>query len=141
MFRIFCILLVFFIFSCSNKTIYSGKILNQEDLSNINFKNKDILIKEMGNPSFIDPVENKFFYHSEKINKKSVFDKETIYNYIFIFEFDDKDTIVNTRVYDLKNSKDAEFIDNVTENQVVKRGLLERIFGGVGPQQGLPTTP
>ena len=34
-----------------------------------------------------------------------------------------------------------KFSDDKTSNQIVKRGLLEKIFGGVGPQQELPTTP
>ena len=28
-----------------------------------------------------------------------------------------------------------------TTNEVVRRGLLEKIFGGVGTQSELPTTP
>ena len=31
--------------------------------------------------------------------------------------------------------------DDKTSNEIVKRGLLEKIFGGVGTQQELPTTP
>ena len=31
--------------------------------------------------------------------------------------------------------------DDKTSNEIVKRGLLEKIFGGVGAQQELPTTP
>ena len=31
--------------------------------------------------------------------------------------------------------------ENKTSNEIIKRGLLEKIFGGVGPQQELPTTP
>ena len=34
-----------------------------------------------------------------------------------------------------------KFSDDKTTNEVVKRGLLEKIFGGVGTQQELPTTP
>ena len=26
-------------------------------------------------------------------------------------------------------------------NEIIKRGLLEKVFGGVGTQQELPTTP
>ena len=31
--------------------------------------------------------------------------------------------------------------DDKTSNEIIKRGLLEKIFGGVGTQQELPTTP
>ena len=47
--------------NCSNKTTYSGKFLNNEELKEINFTNKDNLISKLGTPSYIDPIENKFF--------------------------------------------------------------------------------
>ena len=53
------IIIVFFLTSCSNKITYSGKIINQENLKNINFKNKETLISKLGYPSYIDPIENR----------------------------------------------------------------------------------
>ena len=64
-----------------------------------------------------------------------------MYDFVFVFEFDETNKIVSSKVYDLKNRENINFINDETDNEVVKRGLLERIFGGVGPQQGLPTTP
>ena len=139
--RLFAFILLFFFYSCTNKTIYSGKILNQEDLSDINFENKSNLLNKLGNPSFIDPLEKKYFYFSEKKYKRSIFNKKTNYSYVFVFSFDDDDKVIKTNVYDLKNSKNTEFINEETSNEIVKRGLLERIFGGIGPQQQLPNSP
>jgi len=34
-----------------------------------------------------------------------------------------------------------KFSEDKTSNEIVKRGLLEKIFGGVGTRQELPTTP
>ncbi len=127
--------------SCTNKTIYSGKILNQDNLGNINFKNKETLIKKMGKPSFIDPLENKFFYYSEKEIKKSIFKRNTNYSLMFVFEFDEEENIINSKVFDLKNKENVDFIDEETSNEIVRRGLLERIFGGIGAQQELPNSP
>ena len=56
--------------NCSDKTIYSGKIINQEQLKDINFENREKLITKLGKPSYIDPIENKYFYFSEKSKKK-----------------------------------------------------------------------
>ena len=139
--KILILLIYFFIISCTNKTIYSGKILNQDNLGNINFKNKETLVKKMGNPSFIDPLENKFFYYSEKEIKKSIFKKNTNYSLMFVFEFDEEENIINSKVFDLKNKENVDFIDEETSNEIVKRGLLERIFGGIGTQQELPNSP
>ena len=35
----------------------------------------------------------------------------------------------------------VKFSSDKTSNEIVRRGLLEKIFGGVGTQQELPTTP
>ena len=98
-------------------------------------------MKNLGNPSFIDPIEKKYFYFSELKNKKSAYNKKINYSYLFVFEFDQNDAIISSKVYDLKSSKNIKLVEKETDNQIVKRGLLESIFGGVGPQQELPTTP
>ena len=133
---------IFFILSnCSNRTIYSGKILNQDQLQNINFVNKTNLIGKLGNPSYVDPIENKFFYFSEKSEKKSIFKKEVKYSYVFVFKLNKYDQIIETEVFDTNDIKNVKFSDDKTSNEIVKRGLLEKVFGGVGTQQELPTTP
>ena len=133
---------IFFILAnCSNKTIYSGKILNQEELKDINFNNKEKLISKLGYPSYIDPIENKFFYFSEKSEKKSVFKKDVKYSFVFVFKIDENNKIINSEVYNTKNINNIKFSNDKTSNEIIKRGLLEKIFGGVGTQQELPTTP
>ncbi len=142
MVKIFFYICVFFILSnCSNKTTYSGKILNNEELEEINFTNKERLINKLGNPSYIDPIENKFFYFSEKSEKKSIFNKEVKYSYVFVFKIDENDQIINSQVFNIKDIKNVKLSKDKTTNEVVRRGLLEKIFGGVGTQQELPTTP
>ena len=132
----------FFILSnCANKTTYSGKILNQEELQDINFKNKQKLISKLGYPSYIDPIENKFFYFSEKSEKKSIFNKDVKYSFIFVFKIDENDKVINSQVFNIKDIKNVKLSKDKIKNEVVKRGLLEKIFGGVGTKQELPTTP
>ena len=140
MYKLFLILSIFII-SCNTETIYSGKILNQENIDNLNFKNKETLLKELGEPSFYDPIGNQFVYFSEKKNKNSIFKTKIEYSYLFVFDFDKNNNVRNTKVYDLKNKNSIDNIDDITDSEVIKRGLIERIFGGVGPQQELPTTP
>ena len=133
---------IFFILAnCSNKTNYSGKILNKAELENINFINKSKLINKLGNPSYVDPIENKFFYFSEKSEKKSIFQKKVKYSYVFVFKLNDQDQIIESKVYDINDIKNVKFSDDETSSEIVKRGLLEKVFGGVGTQQELPTTP
>ena len=49
--------------------------------------------------------------------------------------------IIETKVFNTKEIENIKFSSDKTSNQVVKRGLLEKIFGGVGTEQQLPTTP
>ncbi len=130
--------LLFFVYSCTNKTIYSGKILNQDNFTNINFSNKENLINNFGYPSYIDPITNKYFYFAEKEEEESAFKKKINYSLVFVFEFDQNNNIKNSKVYDLKSKNNINVINEVTENEIIKRGLLEKIFGGVGPQQEIP---
>ena len=142
MLKLLLYICVFFILAnCSNKTSYSGKILNQEELQDINFKNKQKLISKLGYPSYIDPIENKFFYFSEKSEKKSIFNKDVKYSYVFVFKIDENDQIINSQVFNIRDIKDIKLSQDKTTNKIVRRGLLERVFGGVGTQQELPTTP
>ena len=137
----FYISIFFILANCSNKTIYSGKILNNEELKEINFENKEKLIAKLGNPSYVDPIENKFFYFSEKSEKKSIFKKDIKYSYVFVFKMNENEEIIETKVFNTKDIENIKFSNDKTSNQIVKRGLLEKIFGGVGTQQELPTTP
>ena len=127
--------------NCSNKTTYSGKIINKDKLQDINFENKNKLISKLGYPSYIDPIENKFFYYSEVSEKKSILKKEIKYSYVFVFRINENDQIVETNVYNTKDIESIKFSEDKTSNEIIKRGLLEKIFGGVGAQQELPTTP
>ena len=133
---------IFFVLAnCSNKTTYSGKIINQETLQDINFENKNKLISKLGYPSYIDPIENNFFYYTEVSEKKSIFKKEIKYSYVFVFKIDENDQIVETKAFNTEDINNIKFSEDRTSNEIVKRGLIEKIFGGVGTQQELPTTP
>ena len=76
MFKLLVFILLFTLFSCNYTTTYNGKILNQENLTNMNFKNKQVLLQKLGYPSFIDPIDKKFFYHTEKNSRSNVFNKK-----------------------------------------------------------------
>ena len=135
------IFILLILLNCSNKTTYSGKIYNQEELKDINFSNKQKLINKLGQPSYIDPIQKKFYYFSEKSEKVSIFKKKVKYSYVFIFEFDKNENIISTNVHNIKNIQNINFSKEKTSNEIIKRGLLEKIFGGVGTQAELPTTP
>ena len=138
-FFILCIILYIFT-GCSEQTIYSGKIINQENLENLKASNKNELIERFGNPSFIDPIENKLFYYTEKVKENSFFNKKTEYSYLFVFTVDENDHIISQKAYNLQNKNEISLAKDETSNNIIERGLIEKIFGGIGPQP-IPTTP
>ena len=90
--------LIFAIISCSQpKLTYSGKIINQNNLNNLNISTKINLIKNFGDPSFIDPIENKYFTILKKLKKIIFFSKKKEYSYIFVFEFDQNDNVIERK--------------------------------------------
>ena len=137
---IIALIFLLFIFNCSDRTIYSGKVFNKENFNNLNFKTKVDLIKEFGQPSYEDPISKKFFYFSEKRKKSTIFKKNIDYSYVFVFGFDDENKVISNKVYNLKDKKEINLIEDETSNEIVKRGLLEKIFGGIGTQQELPSS-
>lgn len=128
---IFSILI--FNYACSEKTIYSGKIINQEKLSSFNYTNKVELIKGLGSPSYFDPIQNTLFYYTEMNKNKNFYNKKTEYSYIFVFNLDSNDKIVNKKVYDLSKINENKFVKKETQNNIIERGVIEKVFGGIGP--------
>ena len=76
--KLFSIYLLFFSFlfivGCVEKTTYSGKIISLDDLQ-IKALNKNELINTFGQPSYIDPLLNKYFYFIEK--------RKSNFNYLY----------------------------------------------------------
>jgi len=135
---IFTLFILIFITSCSDQTIYTGKIINQNiNISEIN--NKKMLISMLGQPSYIDPIEKKFFYFSEKKLYKNQFSKKIEDRILLVFKFDNLDNVTELNQYNLDSERDIKYIKETTPNSLVKRGLIEKIFGGVG-KTTLPTS-
>ena len=136
MFKLFniLILLIFYILSigCTEKVHYSGKILNDSDFDYGNAKNKIELIEELGNPNYIDPIENKYYYFSEQKITKNFFNKKIVNRNMIIFAFDDLENIIKISKYNLDDTQKIEIINEKTEHELIKRGLIKKIFGGVG---------
>ena len=119
------------IISCSSSiTSYSGKIINKDQ----DFKkllNKNELIATLGEPSYIDPIENKFYYYSEKKIFKNFFDQKTKDMTIIFFKFDKLDNIVYFDQKNLNNISKYKKNNDKTESKLINRGLIEKIFGGI----------
>ena len=141
-FRLFSVLMIFILcVSCNEKILYSGKIFNEENFDFAKLKNKEEVVDKLGNPNFIDPIEKKYYYFSEKKYVKNFFKQKISNRIMVVFIFNENETIELISQYDLDDEQNVEYIKEKTPNELIKRGLIEKIFGGVGKSQKLPNTP
>ena len=135
-------ILIFFlllVISCSEKITYTGLIID-EKINYLEINNKNDLLKLLGQPNYIDPIENNFYYFSEKNISKNNLTKNTIDRLILVYYFDDKDNIINTKKLNLDDEKNINISENRIKNDLIQKGLIEKIFGGVSAQPSIPTT-
>ena len=129
------LILVFF-HSCTERIEYTGKIFDNNKFDASFFKNKDEILKSLGDPNYIDPIEKKLFYISQKEIYKNFFDKKIKERRIIVFTFDNQDTVISFEEYNLDDMNDINIVNKKTKNMLVERGLIEKIFGGVGVGTG-----
>ena len=135
-------ILIFFLLlfiSCSEKITYTGLMID-EKINYLGINNKDDLLKLLGQPNYIDPMENNFYYFSEKNISKNSLTKKTVDRLILVYYFDDENNIINTKRLNLDDEKAVDISENRIKNDLIKKGLIEKIFGGVSSQPSIPTT-
>ena len=132
-FRLQLVLMISLLFvSCNEKILYSGKIFNEENFYFAKLKNKQEVVDKLGNPNFIDPIEKKYYYFSEKKYVKNFFKQKISNRIVVVFIFDENETIKSFSQYDLNDEQDVKNIKESTPNELIKRGLIQKIFGGIG---------
>ena len=129
---IIIVTLSLYIFGCVEKTTYSGKIITNKNLD-FKISNLNELLKKFGPPSYIDNLSNKYFYFTEKKKESNFYNQKTEYSYLFIFEINNKGRIISSESIDLLTNKNHKYRKIKTNNNIIKRGMLEKIFGGIGP--------
>ncbi len=139
--RLYKIIIILFCFlitsSCEEKTYYSGKLYNANiDFNSLN--NKDEILYRLGKPNFIDIIENKYYYFNEKTVEKNAFKKEILSRNIIVYSFENN-KVINLETYNLEDENQIKNFKKTTDNDLVEKGLIEKIFGGVSASQ-LPNT-
>ena len=137
-FKIIILILLTLTFTgCAEKITYSGKMFNlNDDIFNFNTKNE--IIDNLGQPNYIDPIEKKYFYYSEKKISKNFFNSNIVDRKLIVFHFNSNDTIKLIDEYSLDDQNQIILVEDQTSNEIIEQGLLEKIFGGVGTST-LPT--
>jgi len=126
--------------SCVETKSYSGKLIDD------NFKYNSLLninqvTSNLGQPNFIDPIENKYYYYFEKKIKKNFFNSRIEKRKVIVFNFKKNGNVESFKQHDLNQEQQITFIKDKTKNNLIGRGLIEKIFGGVGKTKPLITSP
>lgn len=128
------ILMLFIILSCVETKSYSGKLID-ENFKYDSLLNKTQVTSKLGLPNFIDPIENKYYYYFEKRINKNIFDSRIEKRTMIVFNFEENENVQSFNQYNLNQEQQINFIKDKTKNNLIDRGLIEKIFGGIGKQK------
>tara|TARA_B100001123_G_C14777793_1_gene815336 strand:- start:51 stop:407 length:357 start_codon:yes stop_codon:yes gene_type:complete len=104
-------------------------------------KTKNEVIQYLGKPNYIDPIEKKYYYYNEKKITKNFFQTYIEERKLIVYNFDSIENVLEIKEYDLNDENEVVFIEEETSGEVLEKGLLEKIFGGVGTYGTPSTTP
>ena len=121
------------ILSCVESKTYSGKLI-VENFKYDTLLNKKQVTLSLGQPSFVDPIENKYYYYFEKKINKNFFNSKIERRTMIVFDFKDNGDVKSLNQYNLNNEHEITFLKDKTENNLVERGLIEKLFGGISKQ-------
>ena len=127
------ILMLFIILSCVETKSYSGKLID-ENFKYDSLLNKTQVTSKLGQPNFIDPIENKYYYYFEKRINKNIFDSRIEKRTMIVFNFEENENVQSFNQYNLNQEQQINIIKDKTKNNLIDRGLIEKIFGGIGKQ-------
>ena len=128
------ILMLFIILSCVETKSYSGKLID-ENFKYDSLLNKTQVTSKLGQPNFIDPIENKYYYYFEKKIYKNIFDSRIEKRTMIVFNFEENENVQSFNQYNLNQEQQINIIKDKTKNNLIDRGLIEKIFGGIGKQK------
>ncbi len=128
------ILMLFIILSCVETKSYSGKLID-ENFKYDSLLNKTQVTSKLGQPNFIDPIENKYYYYFEKRINKNIFDSRIEKRTMIVFNFEENENVQSFNQYNLNQEQQINIIKDKTKNKLIDRGLIEKIFGGIGKQK------
>jgi len=60
---------------------------------------------------------------------------------VIVFNFKKNGNVESFKQYDLNQEQQITFIKDKTKNDLIERGLIEKIFGGVGKTKSFNTSP
>ena len=126
--------MLFIILSCVETKSYSGKLF-LENFKYDSLLNKTQVTLKLGQPNFIDPIENKYYYYFEKRINKNIFDSRIEKRTMIVFNFEENENVQSFNQYNLNQEQQINIVKDKTKNNLIDRGIIEKIFGGIGKQE------
>ena len=124
-------------FSCTTSIQKSGKIDSNKYLMEFEGLNKIQIIEILGEPSSIDNLTNTYMYMSEVTETKNIFNNKVISRNIYVIQFDKNNNYQTTNKYEFDSKNEIKISKKITNDEIIKTGYIEKIFGGVGKKQSL----
>ena len=114
------ILMLFIILSCVETKSYSGKLID-ENFKYDSLLNKTQVTSKLGQPNFIDPIENKYYYYFEKKIYKNMFDSRIEKRTMIVFNFKENENVQSFNQYNLNQEQQINIIKDKTKNNLIDR--------------------
>ena len=73
-----------------------------------------------------------FIIFLNKKNTKKYFDKKITNRIVIVFSFNNNDQVKSFTQYNLEDEQNIKYVKESTQNELFERGLIEKVFGGVG---------
>ena len=131
--KLISVLLILFLFSCSNKkTLNFSGITNLEEKSKfikLNETNKNDILRNFGSSLLIDNTNEELWFYFESINTKNMFGQnKNLKNDILIVSFDKKGIVSRKKILTIKDiNNEINFDDQITETFAINKSISNRI--------------
>ena len=127
--------LVLLLAGCSSNTHYQGKKLDPDDLTQIKqgIHNRQDVARILGSPSTMSAFNDNTWYFISKTTETVAFlNPDVKEQQVVAIIFDDAGVVKEIAERDIKDGKEVDYVERVTETTGQKRSFLQQVFGNFG---------
>jgi outer membrane protein assembly factor BamE (lipoprotein component of BamABCDE complex) len=124
--------------ACGDRVSSHGHIINENELKNINIgtTTRVEILDILGRPSFTGAFNAKKLYYSSLVMLQPIASNKQIHKRIvYIFSFNNKDTLQSIDIIDKKDGFKIAHIDDKTPTPGDTFGVVDQLFSNLKRQQ------
>lgn len=124
--------------ACGDRVSSHGHIINENELKNINIgtTTRVEILDILGRPSFTGAFNTKKLYYSSLVMLQPIASTKQIHKRIvYIFSFNNKDTLQSIDIIDKKDGFKIAHIDDKTPTPGDTFGVVDQLFSNLKRQQ------